>query len=239
MSEDMGWVRGHGGSFLASCIVHAVLLFGTTSVMLQPARYEVEAGTGGMEVSLVAAPLPPTGGASMPVPVPEPEEPLTEPVKAEEWVLDAVTPPPPQEGMAATPEPVVTEQPQALQQPAPVYGDGSSPVPGTNPTTLYLSGGAASGTGIRKKNPAPPYPFAAIQQQQEGLVLLQAVIDNTGRPLSVEITQSSGFPLLDQSALRTVRRWKFDAAHIGFLPVQSKIAIPIRFLLTSSKTTSS
>ena len=222
MSEDMGWVRGHGGSFLASCIVHAVLLFGTTSVMLQPARYEVEAGTGGMEVSLVAAPLPPADGASMPVPVPAPEESRAEPVKAEEWVLD-----------------IVTKQPQALQQPAPVYGDGSSPVPGTDPTTLYLSGGAASGTGIRKKNPAPPYPFAAIQQQQEGFVLLQAVIDNTGRPLSVEITQSSGFPLLDQSALRTVRRWKFDAAHIGFLPVQSKIAIPIRFLLTSSKTTSS
>ena len=231
----MGWMRGHEGSFLASCLVHGVLLFGTTSVILQPARYEVEAGTGGMEVSLVAAPLPPNLGSATPAaPIPEPEPVLPETANEDSWMLDPVVPPAPEEGAAIAPPPSEPEQPHALRQAAPVYGDGSSPVAGIDPTTLYLSGGADSGTPGRKKNPAPPYPYIAIQQQQEGTVLLQAVIDKAGRPISVEIAHSSGFPLLDQSALRTVRRWKFDAAHIGFLPVQTKILIPIRFLLTSS-----
>lgn len=233
-----GWMRDHGGSALASCAVHAVLLFGTTGVMMQPARYEVEAGTGGMEVSLIAAPLPPLESLPVQVPAPAPivEEAPAAPVNAEDWVLEPVAPPTPSD-QAASPKHLIAEaQPDALRQPSAVYGDGSSPVPGTDPTTLYLTGGAVSGTGGRKKNPAPPYPYAAIQQQQEGLVLLQAVIDRAGRPLEVEVVESSGFPLLDQSALRTIRRWKFDAAHIGFLPVQSKILIPIRFILADYRT---
>lgn len=228
-----GWVRDHGGSALASCAVHAVLLFGTTSLMLQPARYEVEAGTGGIEVSLIAAPLPPAGSLAVPAPMvpPKVEEVLAAPASADDWVLDPVTPDIHPEGISTAEPPAIEEPPDALRQASAVYGDGSSPGLGIDPTTLYLTGGAASGTGGRRKNPAPPYPYAAIQQQQEGLVLLQAVIDHSGRPLNVEVVESSGFPLLDQSALRTIRRWKFDAAHIGFLPVQSKILIPIRFVL--------
>ena len=206
------------GPFLASCAVHAAVLFGTTSAVMQPVRYEVEAGSGGMEVSLIAAPLPAPAAAAIPA-IPDVPQEAPAPEAAEDWRL----------------EPVPLPEPQVV--PSPHVGDGSSPVPGTDPTTLYLPGGAATGTNARLKNPAPPYPYPAIRQHQEGLVLLEAVIDKTGRPLRVDVIQSSGFPLLDQSALRTVRRWTFDPAHIGFLPVQSRLVIPIRFVLDDPRLT--
>jgi periplasmic protein TonB len=228
-----GWSTERGGSFLLSCAVHAALLFGTAGAVMQPVRYDVETGTGGMEVSLIAAPAPsaaPEAVQALPA-IPEPDAAAT----AEDWALDPVAPPPPRE--AADAEPAAVEPPRetAPATPSSVVGDGSSPVPGSDPTTLYLTGGAATGKGGRFKNPAPPYPYPAIRQKQEGLVVLETEIDKAGRPLDVTIKESSGFPLLDQSALRTVRRWKFDPAHIGFLPVQSRIVIPIRFTLENAR----
>lgn len=233
----LGWANGYSGSFLASCAVHGVLLFGTAGAVIQSAKYEVEAGSGGMEVSLIAAPpLPaasaPAGAVTVPE-APKEEEAPIEPPKPDDWTLESVPLPEPQTAPAAEapPQPEQPSDAKVAETPSSAVGDGSSPVPGNDPTTLYFSGGAVSGKHGRFSNPAPPYPYAAIRAQQEGVVTLQAVIDNTGRPLSVEIIAGSGFPLLDESALRTVRRWKFDPAHIGFLPVQSTIVIPIRFVL--------
>ncbi len=205
-----------GGSLLVSCAVHAVLLFGTTGLVLRPVRYAVDSGSGGMEVSLMAAPPAADAVDAVVAARPSPEAAAPHDVTAESVIADA----------ESLPAPVVV--PAASLS----AGDGSSPIPGADPTTLYLPGGAATAGGTRFRNPAPPYPYAAIQQRQEGLVMLEAVIDQAGRPVSIEVVEGSGFPLLDQSALHTVRRWKFDAAHIGFLPVQSRIVIPVRFVLT-------
>ncbi len=194
-------------SFLLSFGLHAALLFGTAGIFVQPPKYDVEAGSGGGEVSLIAAPARATETHSpLPAPKTEPQEEDAITVKTEEAVL-----------------------PQQADPAGPV-GDGSSPVPGQDPTTFYLPGGA-SGTGGRLKNPAPAYPYAAIRQGQQGLVMLEVLVDKTGRPTRVEIHQSSGFALLDQSALWTVRRWKFDPAHVGFIPTNARIRVPIRFML--------
>lgn len=193
-------------SFLIACGVHALALFGTGGLS-QPPRYDVEAGSGGVEVSLIAAPAQPSQGGQTPA---LPESKTEEEIITEEKQGEAVAP-------------------QKLE-PSVMTGDGSSPIPGKDPITFYLPGGA-SGTGGHLKNPAPPYPFTAIRQGQQGLVMLEVFVDRGGRPTSVEIHQSSGFPLLDQSALWTVRRWKFDPAHVGFIPVGARIRVPIRFIL--------
>ena len=181
-------------SFLLACGLHAVLLFGTAGVFVQPPRYDVQSGSGGMEISLVAAPARPAGKPS-----------------------------------ASSEEGLIEKKAEAADSGA--VGDGSSPVPGQDPTTFYLPGGAVSGTGGRLKNPAPAYPYQAIRENQQGVVVLEILVDKSGRPTSVEIAQSSGFPLLDQSALWTVRRWKFDPAHVGFIPTHARIRVPIRFTL--------
>lgn len=221
-------------SFLISFGLHAALLFGTAGIFVQPPKYDVEAGSGGVEVSLIAAPLPATGPETQPasgnVPVIPAEAGIREeldPRFREDDIIQGERSPAP--AAAAEHQPEKSSGLKTAHS-SPYVGDGSSPVPGRDPTTFYLPGGA-SGTGGRLKNPAPAYPYAAIRQGQQGLVMLEVLVDKTGRPTSVKIHQSSGFALLDQSALWTVRRWKFDPAHVGFIPTNARIRVPIRFML--------
>ncbi len=200
-----------GAGFLIACGMHGFLLFGTTAMIAQPPRYEVEAGAGGIEVSLVAAPLP-SQKQNAPLSIPKPPEEEAKPALPDDLALEPVPLP-------------------ETRGELPYIGDGSSAVSGKDTTTLTLPGGAATGKGGRFRNPAPAYPYQAIRQGQQGVVLLEVRVDKAGRPTSVEISESSGFSLLDESALRTVRRWKFDPAHVGFLPVNARIRIPIRFVL--------
>ncbi len=81
------------------------------------------------------------------------------------------------------------------------------------------------------QNPSPPYPELAKQMRQEGLVLLAVDVDREGRPIKVEIEQSSGYRMLDQSALTAVNHWKFQPGRIGDLAVESKVTVPVRFKL--------
>ena len=64
-------------------------------------------------------------------------------------------------------------------------------------------------TGAGGERPQPPYPRIALQLGQQGTVLLLLAVDETGRIISIEVKQSSGFSTLDQSALDFVKRhWK-------------------------------
>jgi protein TonB len=47
----------------------------------------------------------------------------------------------------------------------------------------------------------------------------------------IEIRKSSGYDVLDQSALTTVKQWKFIPARNGDVPVAFWINIPIKFRL--------
>ena len=62
-------------------------------------------------------------------------------------------------------------------------------------------------------NPKPPYPLAARRQGAEGRVVLRAQVLEDGRCTEVHIVRGSGHALLDESALATVRRWRFCASN--------------------------
>ncbi|MEW6026055.1 MAG: TonB family protein [Planctomycetota bacterium] len=81
-------------------------------------------------------------------------------------------------------------------------------------------------------NKLPPYPRLARQLGQEGLVLLSVEIDENGRAREVRVARSSGYKLLDDAAVKTVRGWIFIPATKNGKPVTSKVEIPIRFKLT-------
>jgi len=69
------------------------------------------------------------------------------------------------------------------------------------PTTLNTTGGGG-------ERPQPPYPKIALEQGQQGTVILLLSADEAGIITSVEVKQSSGFPMLDRSAVDFVkRRW--------------------------------
>lgn len=81
------------------------------------------------------------------------------------------------------------------------------------------------------KNPAPVYPRLAREAGWQGVVVLKVLVDRSGRAAQVEVEKSSGYSVLDQSALKTVRQWRFRPTRFGRLSFSSSIQIPVRFVL--------
>ena len=75
----------------------------------------------------------------------------------------------------------------------------------------------------------PPYPILAREQGWEGTVVLRLVINPDGKVSSAEPRQSSGFPLLDESAVQAVQQWTFLPAKNGEFPITAVVDLPIRF----------
>jgi protein TonB len=98
------------------------------------------------------------------------------------------------------------------------------------------SGGDGSDGSARPaygSNPKPPYPLAARRLGVEGVVTLEVLVRPDGSPAEVRVQSSSGSPLLDESALDTVRtRWRFLPARRGNVPVESRVTFPVRFRLS-------
>ena len=102
-------------------------------------------------------------------------------------------------------------------------------------------GGVIGGTGTgpcppvydydrppRLLNPSKPkYPPDAFVRKVEGVVVVEFVIDSTGRVVRVRIVQS--IPLLDAAALETVRHWEFAPALKHGRPVATMAQAPVSF----------
>jgi protein TonB len=115
------------------------------------------------------------------------------------------------------PEPVIVEEPPPPPPPA------AAPVPIIPPNFVaaYLD------------NPAPAYPASSKRLGETGTVLLRVVVDENGRPESINVTTSSGFERLDRAAIDAVRRWKFVPAKQGDRPVKAAVLVPLEFQLSS------
>ena len=74
--------------------------------------------------------------------------------------------------------------------------------------------------------PAPPYPAEARRMGQSGSVLVEFVIGADGRVLSAYPKQPSPWPLLNNEAVRTVRRWKFPPG--GVMKLQRQIDFQLK-----------
>ena len=79
--------------------------------------------------------------------------------------------------------------------------------------------------------PRPGYPAVAIRRGYEGSVLLNVRVLPNGKPEEVTIFRSSGHKVLDNAALKAVKKWKFVPAQRGFKAVSSWVKVPIEFRL--------
>lgn len=84
---------------------------------------------------------------------------------------------------------------------------------------------------IHQKNPAPVYPLRAREAGWKGQVILKVLVAPDGRAAQAEILKSSGYPILDESALKAIRKWRFLPASAGSILFSSWIKIPVRFIL--------
>jgi protein TonB len=155
---------------------------------------------------------------------PQPEQPKDEP------------PPPKPEPVVEKPKPVVKkEAPKPVEpKPEPVQVAAPEPIPAppapTPPAEPVLTKATADAGYLR--NPAPRYPDFAQRQGWEGTVILNVHVLANGKPKAVEIKQSSGRKILDDSAVQAVKRWSFVPAKLGETATDSWVEVPIDFRLS-------
>ena len=80
-------------------------------------------------------------------------------------------------------------------------------------------------------NPNPPYPAESRTAGEQGTVLLRVQTTPAGRPVAVEVEQSSGYVRLDRSAVETVWKWQFKPTPDDGTVVWREV--PMRFFITS------
>jgi TonB family protein len=119
-------------------------------------------------------------------------------------------------------------------------GDGSGMGRGSGKGTGTGRGGGRGGFGQGGsggsrpryiENPKPDYPLEARNKGYEGKVLLQVEVLLNGRVGDIFVKESSGYEVLDQSALDTVKKWRFIPAKKGEVPIPCWVNVPITFQL--------
>ena len=84
-------------------------------------------------------------------------------------------------------------------------------------------------------NPKPVYPRMAIRRGIEGEVELSVSVTALGQVSGISINKPSGFAMLDQAAIDSVRKWQFTPAVRDGAPAAMVIDIPVQFRLIDSR----
>jgi len=79
-------------------------------------------------------------------------------------------------------------------------------------------------------NVTPVYPAIAREAHAQGLVIIEATIDERGNVARAQILKS--IPLLDEAALAAVRQWKFTPTMLNGVAVPIVMTVTVNFALT-------
>ena len=229
-------------SFIAAILFHALVLFGfRMETSAHPLAMSDEPSP--VDVSLVEeapAPAPATPAPPQPAATPEPSEPQPTP--------DRSTPPPepeptPDEQTMPAPDSTPAPEPPktAPRPPRQSHSKTGAPHHSAPGAAAALAGVGSHGAvgkgapGTRARylsNPKPEYPEEAKEMRQQGVVVVSVEVGVDGHSNDVSVSRSSGFPQLDQAAVRGVRRWIFEPARAAGQPVSSHVEVPVRFSLS-------
>ncbi|MBK1680957.1 energy transducer TonB [Rhodocyclus tenuis] len=215
-ANTSGWQDGLPALLLVA-LAHAALLAAVLIGLRAPAPDPVVLPT--LSGVLVAAPAE---QLSVPVPAPEPK-PQREP--------QARRPPPPVHAPPsersitvpqAEPE---TNRPQQENTAALATPTANSEAAATAPVLPPMADAS------HLNNPAPVYPMSCRRRGEQGTVLLTVLVLADGTVGDIGIRRSSGYPDLDESALKAVSRWRFVPASRGGKPLDWRYSLPVIFNL--------
>lgn len=163
-------------------------------------------------------------------------------------------PKPPRPEPFRSPEPTVAAKPAEDARPAKTAASARKPASNTGSndgvvTKEHLThslavkttadGGLGPGTGFspaRYARTVPPrYPGKARRAGWEGTTVLKVRVDAMGVPDRVMVDQKSGFAILDDAAVRAVKRWQFHPARRGLNAVESWVRVPVAFQLKEDR----
>jgi protein TonB len=171
--------------------------------------------------------------------------------------VDLPTPPPRARGAASAPVPIAASSGAAPVVAPDGIGPETgleATAPGPDRSGLAVvenAGGSVDGVGLIEAPPAPPLapvrlhsgirapqkvaapppvdPPAARLARGEGIVILEAVIDASGRVEAVRVLRSVG--LLDQAAIEAVREWQFTPAQLNGTAIPVVMTVTVSFKL--------
>ena len=124
-------------------------------------------------------------------------------------------------------EPVPADVPVAKEESPPALPDATP----TSPVVLDAEPDYKAGY---LNNPRPPYPLIARRMGYYGKVILEVEILAGGIAGEVKLHETSGFDILDNSAIQTVKTWRFTPARRFGQAVTQRFLIPIQFSLENS-----
>jgi len=105
--------------------------------------------------------------------------------------------------------------------------------PGRSRRTLQAARGEAqtqTSVGVLRRI-HPLYPLIAKKSGWEGTVLVRVTVEKNGRASKVDVSRSSGHKVLDDAAVKAIKRWSFRPARDGNIPIRSVVVIPLKFSL--------
>ncbi|MFH1349554.1 MAG: energy transducer TonB, partial [Pseudomonadota bacterium] len=82
-----------------------------------------------------------------------------------------------------------------------------------------------------KSNPRPQYPALARRRGLEGTVVLEVLVSREGKVNDLRLFRSSGYTLLDQAAIGSVKNWLFEPGKKGNEEIEMWVRVPVRFQL--------
>ncbi len=172
------------------------------------------------------APAPEPAAAAEPAPPPQPVSSRPRPASRPA--------PPPMPAAAPRTEPLSAQPAAASAESGAALAPSTVAAPVLAAATPTLAAAAAAPPLILdprfRVTPLPPrYPPRARELDQQGEVLIRALIDERGAPGEIRIWRSSGYPLLDRAAEQAVRSWAFEPALRDNRPVQAWVQVPVRF----------
>lgn len=128
-----------------------------------------------------------------------------------------------------------SEAPTVVRGRAPLPNAGGSGLGGGRSGAVGSGEGTSSGPGaetgpvdvgtLRILSRTPPeYPLFSRKRREEGRLTILITIQS-GRVIDAQVERGSGYPRLDEAALRAVRTWRFDH------PGRIRARVPVSFRL--------
>jgi protein TonB len=217
--------RGQRTCLVALAVLAHVLVAWVVLAWPTPVVRNVEAPA--LEVALIhEAPKPQQVEPTPPAPVQPKVAPVRPPVLASTKVAQ------PKEMQAPPPAPVAETKPEApvaqVAQPVATPASAVAKVPDTvQPPAQPLS---LPSSALRYLvEPKADFPPVSRELGEGGLVKLRVLIDEQGRPVSVTLAESSGYPRLDHEAMRAMRSARFQPRIVDGVPRSVSTIAPINF----------
>jgi len=126
--------------------------------------------------------------------------------------------------VASNPTPSLGGQPK---EPIPASGLLETSAPGPTPPVANITNHLEPPRLV--SSPPPSYPSVARSTNVSGSVLIDAVVDETGKIGDMRVL--SGNPVLRQAAMESLRMWKYEPARFNGQPTSAHVQVRMNFSL--------